>query len=101
MADTRYYAFATIPVKPEFLAVAKKAILDIMPQTLAEEGCETFSLHIDYGESKSILYLYEIFRDEAAFNFHHAQAYTKRVFEHYKTWLDGDVQIKRLERLIP
>ncbi|WP_156800322.1 putative quinol monooxygenase [Thalassoporum mexicanum] len=106
MTDLRYYAFATISVKPEFFADAKQAILAILPQTLAEEGCEMFTLHtdydgVDYDEAEPILYLYEIFADEAAFNFHHAQAYTKQVFEKYKTWLAGEVIIKRLKRLPP
>lgn len=95
--DAPYYAFATIPVKPEYYEDAKQAILDITPLTLAEEGCEVFILHGSYDEEKSELYLYEVFRDEEAFNFHHEQEYTKAVFEKYKTWLNGDIEIKRLK----
>ena len=92
----KYYAFATIPVKPEYMQQAEQAILDITPETLAEPGCEVFTLHKRFESDMATLYLYEIFTDEEAFNFHHAQSYTKAVFKKYETWLAGPVDINRL-----
>ena len=95
-SPSTYYAFATITVKPEYLKAAEQAVLDIIPDTLNESGCEMFRLHKDGDPSSNKLYLYEVFRDEAAFHFHHAQNYTKAVFEKYQQWLAEPVDIKRL-----
>ena len=95
---TEYRVFARIPVKPEHLDDAKQAVLAITPATLAEEGCLCFDLH-ESTDEESTLFLYEVWRDEAAFAYHHAQDYTKDVFEKYKQWLRDEVKITPLRKL--
>lgn len=81
--------FATVPIKPQHFADAVKAVTAIVPQTRAEAGCQRFDLYCD--EDKSLLYIMESWSDQAAFDFHHAQDYTRDVFTAYEEWLAGDV----------
>ena len=99
MQNAPYQLFATIPVKPQFFDLAKEAVLNIIPQTLAEEGCELFVLHEAPEEDNHTLYLYERFKDEEAYNHHHAQPYTKEVFKKYENWLSGPVIFTKLRQL--
>lgn len=90
--------FAKITPKPHFFEDAKKAILDIIPDTRAEKGCSVFNLHVHRdNDGQNSLCLYEIFVNEDAYNFHHSQDYTKKVFELYKDWLAEPVEINRME----
>lgn len=93
-----YIAFARIVPKPEHLNAAKEAILGLIPKTLEEPGCQVFTLHEPGDESDEALYLYEVFDDEDAFNFHHEQEYTKAVFKAYENWLAEPVEIKKLQK---
>lgn len=83
-----YTVFATIPVKPEHLNDAREAVAAIVPQTRAEAGCEHFEPYRATDGSPN-LYIFERWADRAAFDFHHAQDYTKAVFTKYEGWLRG------------
>lgn len=90
--------FAKIIPKPEFFEEAKQAILDIIPQTRKEPGCKIFNLHIfDHTDGTKSLCLYEIFESQKDYDYHHAQNYTKKVFEAYKQWLAAPVEISSLQ----
>jgi len=91
------FVFAKITPKPEHFTDALQAIKAITPSTLAEPGCREFSLH--EGEGDGRLYLYEHFEDDAALEAHHAQTYTRDVFEKYETWLGQPVEIMKMRRL--
>ena len=90
--------FAKIKPKSDFFEDAKKAILNIIPKTRKEKGCITFNLH-ELVEPNGMKYLclYEIFKNQNDYHFHHAQDYTRKVFEHYKQWLDTPAEINQLE----
>ncbi len=90
------YIFAKITPKAEFFKVAKSAIIEIIPRTLAEPGCLTFTLHEDEGGS---LYLYEEWLSDDALQRHHDMAYTKEVFEAYKNWLVVTPEIIKMTKL--
>lgn len=90
--------FARITPKPEHLAAARSAVIDILPATRAEPGCRVFTLHED-GDGCGCLYLYEVWDDEAALAAHHAKPYTMAVFDKYRTWLSEPVAITRLRKL--
>ena len=90
-----YPVFAEILIKTEYLADAIAAVRGITPATLAENGCEQFSLH-QAADKSSKLFIYERWRDRAAFDFHHAQSYTTSVYKSYETWLAGEVKITEL-----
>lgn len=77
--------FAEITPKPEHFTEARAAVASILDQTRAEEGCLEFRFFSDPGETR--LFLMETWRDMAAFELHHAQAYTRAVFAAYENWL--------------
>lgn len=83
--------FATITPKPEHLPEALAAVEGIMAETRAEDGCLRFDLH--RGEETGRLHLYEVWADRQAFEHHHAQTYTRAVFERYQDWLAVPVEL--------
>ncbi|SFK87607.1 putative quinol monooxygenase [Methylorubrum salsuginis] len=87
--------FATITPKPEHLSDAVAAIEAIVAATRAERGCLRFDLH--RGVETEQLHLYEIWADQAAFDHHHAQPYTRAVFRHYEAWLARPVELTILQ----
>lgn len=95
-AEERLHIFATIRPKPEFLDVAKQALEDLIPPTLAEPGCHLFTVH-ENRDTPGVLHLFEIFDDDAAVQEHYEQDYTKDVFAKYQNWLDAPVEIQHLK----
>lgn len=81
-----YVAVAEVRVKPQHMDAACAAVLGIVSQTRAEPGCETFLVH-RAADGSPRLFLYERWRDAAAFETHHAQDYTRAVYRRYETWL--------------
>jgi len=109
------YVFAKITPKKEHYDDAKRAILDIIPTTLAEKGCLQFDLlttatatatttdndtetETEQREPR-VLFLQEAFSDNAALEYHHEQEYTKAVFTSYKQWLAQPVEIFKMIKL--
>lgn len=90
--------FARISPKPEHLAEARQAILDIVARTRAEPGCRIFTVYDDRDVTEH-LYLYEIWDDEAALETHYAQPYTRAVFDRYDDWLASPVAVTKLRGL--
>lgn len=94
-----YSVFATIPVKPEFMDVACRAVARIVPATRGESGFIAFEPRRAADGSDTIM-IFEEWVDRQAFDFHHAQKYTKDVFAKYENWLlDAPdlVEVKPLE----
>lgn len=89
---------ARITPKPEHLSAARQAVLGILSATRAEPGCRVFTLHDDENGGGR-LYLYEVWDDETALAAHHAQPYTRAVFDSYREWLSEPVDITRLRRI--
>lgn len=87
--------FAKITPKAEHREVALDAIAGILERTRAEPGCRRFELHADEAEGGS-LYLIEHWSDDAALVVHHAQDYTREVFDAYREWLAAPVEIVRM-----
>ena len=81
-----YTVFATIPVKPEHMDAACEAVAAIVPATRGEDGCVCFEPRRAADGSSTIM-IFEQWADRAAFDFHHAQDYTKDVFAKYENWL--------------
>ena len=84
-------AFATIHPKPEHFDDALAAVRNIVERTRSEAGCIEFVLHT--APDGTMLYLYEVWRDQAALDAHYAQDYTRAVFEQYERWLAQPVAI--------
>ncbi len=98
-AKQQLVIFAQITPKPEFFDDAKNAILNIIPQSLAEAGCRMFSLHTSKTMEDHSLYLYEIWDDASDHEYHLNQEYTKTVFAAYQVWLEKPVQIIKLDKI--
>lgn len=92
--------FAKITPKAKYFDDAQAAIVNILPQTRQEPGCQVFTLHehIDQNGERHLC-LYEIFDSKADYDFHHAQDYTKAVFESYKEWLAAPVDSYKMSIL--
>lgn len=93
--DDRLYLFATIRSKPEFFEHTLNALNNLVPTTLEEPGCHSFTAFISRDEVNT-LHLFECFEDEIALQQHYDQPYTKTVFEHYKDWLAAPVEVSKL-----
>ncbi|WP_375290543.1 putative quinol monooxygenase [Qipengyuania sp.] len=94
-----YTVFATIPVKPEHLEAACEAVATIVPATRSEDGCLSFEPRRAADGSSTIM-IFEEWADRDAFDFHHAQDYTKDVFARYENWLQSEpelIEVKPLE----
>ncbi len=94
-----YTVFATIPVKPEHLEDAAQAVAAILPASRGEPGCITFEPRLMADGSCTIM-IFEEWADRDAFDFHHAQDYTKDVYAKYENWLEAEpvlVEAKSLE----
>lgn len=90
--------FATITPKPQHYEAAKTAVKNILEQTRAEDGCLRFDFFTD--QEKKCLYLFESWRDEEAFTFHHQQVYTQDVFKAYENWLTATPELTTLTELL-
>lgn len=86
---------ARISLKSGDFDAARSAVAAIVKQTLAEAGCERFDPH-PAADGSPTLYIYERWHDRAAFDFHHAQPYTRAVFKQYEDWLAEPVQMTEL-----
>ena len=93
-----YTVFATIPVRPEHIDAVCEAVNAIVPATRGEAGCVAFEPHRAADGSPTIM-IFEEWADRDAFDFHHAQAYTKEVFAKYEGWLGGDPQLTEVKPL--
>ena len=94
-----YTVFATIPVKPEHMEAAADAVAAIVPATRDEDGCIAFEPRRAADGSSTIM-IFEEWADRDAFDFHHAQEYTKDVFTKYEEWLASAphlVEVKSLD----
>jgi quinol monooxygenase YgiN len=99
MSDQRLYLMAKIQPKPSYALQVKNAILDIIAPTHCEEGVDCFRLHEVKNSTSPCFYLYEIFKNQEALDFHYAQDFITPIFEHYKTWLESPVEVTQLQHL--
>ncbi len=86
---------AEIRLKPDCFDAAQQAVGKIVAVTRSEEGCDRFDPH-PAADGSPTLYIYERWQDRAAFDFHHAQPYTRAVFKSYEDWLAGPVRMTEL-----
>ncbi len=89
------FIFAEIKPKSEHFEEAKKAIVSILTQTRAEEGCRSFNLF--NSPDQSTLYLFEEWDDQTALDEHYAKPYIIEVFKAYEDWLTVPPRILPLD----
>ena len=83
---TPHIVFAELVAKPEHHANLRDALRGLVPLSLAEEGNDAYALH-EAVDGASGMFLYERWRDEAAFETHLAASHTRLVFAHFDEWL--------------
>lgn len=88
------HVFATIRPKPAHFDEALAAIKGIVPQTLEEPGCRTFTLL--RGETGETLHLVEEWVDETALAAHYDKPYTREVFAAYQGWLAAAPEVVKM-----
>ena len=86
---------AEINLKADCFDAARRAVDGIVAETRAEIGCERFDAH-PVADGSPNLMIYERWADRAAYDFHHAQDYTRAVFKSYDDWLAGPVKMTEL-----
>jgi quinol monooxygenase YgiN len=91
---TPLHIIARIEPKAQYRELALAAICAIVEQTRAEPGCIEFI--VNECEADGAIYLYEEWSNEAAFDAHHAQPYTRSVMQAYAQWLSDEPSIIRL-----
>jgi len=94
MTKKNLFLIAKVFPKAEHFKDAKNALLDIIEQTLQEQGCIQFELYDD----KKHLYLYEEWINESALAQHYEEPYTKVVFDKYQTWLAQPVEVMKMQK---
>ncbi len=57
-----------------------------------------FDLH-NSAEVPNTLFLFEVWKDRAAFDFHHEQDYTKNIFRKYEDWLSEPAILLQIQKI--
>jgi quinol monooxygenase YgiN len=93
--------FASIMVKPEYRKQFLSTIQDTAGRSVQEEnGCVRFDLYQDKDQENRYV-LYEVYVDEAAFEFHLTTPHARRAMEGSKTWAEGPFDVTRAESIYP
>jgi autoinducer 2-degrading protein len=96
-----YSIFVTIDIKPEHVEEFKKDSLgDAEGSVRDEPGCFRFDIHQDVATSTRF-YLYEVYRDEEAFQAHLQAPHFLVWQERVKTFFDGDPELVTMETVFP
>lgn len=88
--NTQVGFWLTIEPKIGCYETIKQAVLNIVPLTRKEPGCEAYVLHESL--DSDILFLYELFKSQEAFDHHLAQDYTKVIKELFEKELKHPLQ---------
>jgi quinol monooxygenase YgiN len=91
-----FIAVVDFPVRPEHLDACEAALLDIVPDTLAEPGCVLFA-PVRSEDPSAGLKLIEAFGSEDAVSHHMKQPYTKAFLEKANGWFDGPIKSNVLQ----
>jgi quinol monooxygenase YgiN len=78
-------------VKPALIETFKRRFIPHTELSRQEPGCVIFNLY-QSNKNPQIYWLYEIWQDQAALDFHFAQTYTKEIFEFLKESLEVPVE---------
>ena len=93
--------FVTIDIKPEHVdAFIEASVGDAQGSTRDEPGCFRFDMLRD-PEVPSRFYLYEVYRDEAAFQAHLETPHFLKWRDEVQSFFDGDLQRIDMKTLFP
>src|SRR5438270_5713436 len=96
-----YALFATIHIQPERRdAFIAEMLGDARGSVGNEPGCFRFDVLQDDKDPNAI-YLYEVYRDQAAFDAHLVAPHFTRWRDTVKDWFDGPAQATRVTPIYP
>ncbi len=96
-----YSIFVTINVRPEHVeAFMEASVGDAQGSTRDEPGCFRFDMHQD-AENPARFYLYEVYRDEAAFEAHLETPHFIRWRDTVTPFFDGEIEKIDMKTLFP
>ena len=96
-----YSIFVTINIKPENVGEFKQASLgDAQGSVRDEPGCFRFDINQDV-QTSSRFYLYEVYRDEEAFQAHLHAPHFLVWQEKVKDFFDGEPDLVTMETVFP
>lgn len=93
--NDRLHFYAKLTPKPGLYDQLRAAIAKSIPETLAEPGCHVFAI-VDNSSDKSALYLFEIFEDEAALQYHLEMQYTKDLLKEISQLLAKPPEVQNM-----
>ncbi len=97
----RYSIFATINIKPEQVEeFTQVSFGDAQGSVRDEPGCFRFDINQDV-EVCTRFYLYEVYRDEEAFQAHLEAPHFKEWIAVAKPMFDGDVEVVKMKTVFP
>ena len=85
--------FVTIKVKPEFHDAFIEGMTENAKGANGELGCFQFDVIQDAKDINTV-HLYEVYKDVAAFEVHHASAHHKKFAEMSKDWREGPSEVR-------
>ncbi|RRA49858.1 putative quinol monooxygenase [Acidipila sp. EB88] len=98
MPDNKVILLVEATVKPEHRHLIVAVANESLPLTAAEPGVEVFYQTVRQ-EDPNRLVFFEVFRSEAAHDFHMQQEYTRKVFKALEGRLDAPPAVTRLTEL--
>lgn len=76
----------------------KQKLLTLLQPSRAEAGCLSYDMHLDR-KDPAVFMFYEVWRDQAAFDFHMQTEHLQTVLEALKEAL-ATVEIRHLEKVV-
>ena len=98
MSANKVILLVQATVQPEHRDVIVAAANENLPLTVAEPGVEVFYQTVQQDNPNTLVF-FEVFRSEAAHDFHMQQEYTKKVFQALEGRLAAPPIVTRLTEL--
>ena len=96
-----YSIFVTINIRPEHIdAFVEASVGDAQGSTRDEPGCLRFDMHQD-AENPARFYLYEVYRDETAFEAHLETPHFIEWRDTVTPFFDGEIEKIDMQTLFP
>ena len=93
--------FVTITIKAEFLEEFRDAsFCDSEGSVRDEPGCFRFDI-LQNSKNPQVFHLYEVYEDDAAFEFHKSSPHYKIWRAKVDAWFDGEVESVKMQTVFP
>lgn len=93
--NSKLVIIVEISAKPAQADGLRAGLLAMLEPSRAEAGCVSYTLH-ESPEKPGSFVFYEIWKDDAAFDFHTHTAHFKQLGPAIASLIDGDVKLRKL-----